>query len=377
MAATRLRPLPPELEARQPPETRGLQRDQVRMMVSYRETDRIQHARFVDLPRYLRAGDLLVLNTSGTLPAALTAARADGTEISVHLSTELPAGLHLVEFRAPSALPEPSPGVEQAGAPRNAGQQESPVGETRPGGRPKLPGGEPQTGEGFALPGGASLTALTPYPQSDRLWVVRLELPEQLRAYLRRWGRPIRYSYLSGNWPIEMYQNVYAQVPGSAEMPSAGRPFTREMLDRLAAAGVRIAELLLHTGVSSLEHGEAPYEEYFEVSHEAAEAVRQVHDAGGRVIAVGTTAVRALESAVDGAGRPIASQGWTDLVIGAERGVRLVDGLLTGFHEPEATHLSLLSGLTGPVRTVQAYRTALEAGYLWHEFGDVHLILPN
>lgn len=355
--------LPPELEARQPPEARGLRRDEVRMLVSYRGNHRIHHAHFVDLPRYLRSGDLLVLNISGTLPAALTARRADGTQIAVHVSTELPAGLHVVEFRA-------------AGGEHGASLEQEAGGELR-GGRPELPGGELHSGERLALPGGAGLTALTPYPQSDRLWVARLELPEQLHAYLRRWGRPVGYSYLEGSWSIDMYQNVYAQVPGSAEMPSAGRPFTLEILDRLAEAGVGIAEVLLHTGVSSLEQGEPPYEEYFEVSHEAAEAVRQAREAGGRVIAVGTTTVRALESSVDAADRPIASRGWTDVVIEPERGVRLVDGLLTGFHEPEATHLSLVTALAGPARAAQAYRAALEAGYLWHEFGDVHLILPS
>jgi S-adenosylmethionine:tRNA ribosyltransferase-isomerase len=198
-----------------------------------------------------------------------------------------------------------------------------------------------------------------------------------LLKYLQRWGRPVTYSYVRGTWPIEMYQNVYATVPGSAEMPSAGRPFTQEILDRLLRTGVRVASIVLHTGVASLERDEPPYEEYFEVPHETAAAVRQTRQDGGRVIAIGTTVVRALESAADSRGRAIAARGWTDLVVTRERGVGLVDGLLTGFHEPKATHLALLETIAGRPHLERAYRAALEAGYLWHEFGDVHLLLPD
>lgn len=329
--------LPDELEARQPPEARGLSRDGVRMLVSYTDDERVEHARFADLPDFLRPGDLVVVNASGTLPAALTARRADGSEVGLHFSTRLPAGLHVVEFR------------------------EVEVGE----------------GERFSLPGGGRATALAPYPGSTRLWVARLDLPQPLARYLERHGRPIRYAYVRGDWPIEMYQNVFAAVPGSAEMPSAGRPFTAGMLDRLAERGVFLASVVLHTGVSSLEHGEPPYEEYFEVSHETAAALERARRGSHRVIAVGTTVVRALESAVDASGRPIASRGWTDVVIGPERGVTVVDGLLTGFHEPKATHLELLAAFSGRRGLQEAYRAAVEGGYLWHEFGDVHLILPG
>lgn len=342
MAAPTLTPaldltLPAALEAREPPEARGLARDGVRMLVSYAGSDRIEHARFADLPDFLRPGDLMVLNVSGTLPAALTARRSDGSEVALHLSTRLPAGLHVVEFRK-AAVTE---------------------------------------GEQFSLPGGGRATALVPHPGSTRLWVARLDLPQTLHRYLERWGRPITYSYLRGSWPIEMYQNVYAAVPGSAEMPSAGRPFTPGMLDRLAERGVFFASVVLHTGVSSPEHGEPPFEEYFEVSHEAAAALERARRGNQRVIAVGTTVVRALESSLDAVGRPIASRGWTDLVIGSQRGVTIVDGLLTGFHEPEASHLDLVMAVAGRRRFERAYRAALEAGYLWHEFGDVHLILPE
>jgi S-adenosylmethionine:tRNA ribosyltransferase-isomerase len=329
--------IPEDLEAGEPPEARGLTRDGVRLLVSHLAGDRIVHARFPDLPTFLRAGDLVVVNVSATLPAALTARRSNGSEIAVHLSTQLPAGLIVVEFRKVSVA----------------------------------------AGEIFALPGGGSAVALVPYPGSSRLWVARLNVAEPLLVYLQRWGRPITYPYVRGTWPIEMYQTVYASVPGSAEMPSAGRPFTPEILDRLTLSGVLLASVVLHAGVASLEHDEPPYEEYFEVPHETAVAVQCTKQGRGRVIAVGTTVVRALESAVDTAGRPIAARGWTDLVISPPRGLTVVDGLLTGFHEPKAVHLDLLEALAGRVQVERAYHAALEGGYLWHEFGDLHLLLPD
>ncbi len=329
--------VPEELEAHEPPEARGLTRDGVRLLVSYLNSDRIVHARFTDLPTFLRPGDLLVVNISATLPAALTAHRGNGVEIPMHVSTRLPAGLVVVEFRTVNV----------------------------------------SAGEAFALPDGGSAVALVPYPGSARLWVVRLDLPEPLLSYLARWGRPIAYPYVRGRWPIEMYQNVYASVPGSAEMPSAGRPFTPQIIDQLTWHRVLVSSVLLHTGVASVERDEPPCEEYFEVPHATPLAVQRTEESRGRVIAVGTTVVRALESSVDTAGRSMASRGWTDLVITAQRGVRIVDGLLTGFHEPKATHLALLEAIAGRAHVQRAYRAALDAGYLWHEFGDLHLILPD
>jgi len=328
--------LPDSREAHEPPEARGVTRASVRLLVSFTDGDRIEHSQFADLPTFLLPGDLLVINVSATIPAALTAHRKDGTGILTHISTQLPAGLTVVEFREASV----------------------------------------STGETLELPGSGEITALAPYPGSQRLWISRLKLPEPLLPYLGRWGKPITYSYIRGSWPIEMYQNVYASVPGSAEMPSAGRPFTTEIMDQLAQAGVFFTPVILHTGVSSLEHDEPPYPEYFEVPHEAVTAIQRAKKRKSRVIAVGTTVVRALESAVDESGRPIAERGWTDLVISAEHCPRVVDGLLTGFHEPKATHMAILEALAGRKRVMQAYHAALEESYLWHEFGDLHLILP-
>jgi S-adenosylmethionine:tRNA ribosyltransferase-isomerase len=327
--------LPLDLEAREPPEARGLRRDQVRLLVSYRADDRIVHGRFADLPEFLEPGDLLVANDSATLPVALTAHRPDGGEIALHLSTRLPGGLWVVEPRKAHVEPP----------------------------------------EVLALPGGGAATLLAPYADSQRLWLARLDLPTPFLEYLHRWGRPIAYPYVAGEWPLEMYQTVYANEPGSAEMPSAGRAFSPDVIERLTHKGVGFVTLTLHTGVASLEEHEPPYEEAYHVPLEVAEAVQGARAAGRRLIAVGTTVVRALETAADEQGRVIASRGWTDLVITPERGVRVVDALLTGFHEPRATHLAMLEAIAGRAHLERAYRAALEGRYLWHEFGDLHLIL--
>ncbi len=328
--------LPPELEARDPPEARGLARDGVRLLVSARSTNRIEHARFSDLPQYVRPGDLLVVNASRTLPAALLARRPDGTVVRVHLSTHLPADLWVVE-------------------PRDA--------QVRPG-------------EVMGLPDEASVTLLTPYPRSRRLWLARLDLPCPLHDYLARWGKPIAYPYIQAEWPLEMYQTVYASEPGSAEMPAAGRAFSGDLIARLLGIGVLFARVILHSGVASLERDEFLYEEFFRIPSETVELVGVARRLGGRIIAVGTTVVRALESVADAGGSVHPGEGWTDLVITPERGLRVVDGLLTGFHEPRSTHLAMLEALAGQAHIKYVYDVALAHGYLWHEFGDLQLLVP-
>ena len=334
--------LPARLEAHAPPEARGLERDEVRMLVTERASGRVadRHAR--DLPDVLAPGDLLVINTSATIPAALRAARADGTELDLHVSTALPDSDHrLVELRRD--------GASFRGA---------------------------HAGERLALPGGGVAALRAPYLGGARLWVAELRLPAPLEPYLARHGRPIRYRHIDGDWPLDAYQTVYATEPGSAEMPSAGRPLSERVLTALVARGIAVAPIVLHAGVSSLEAGELPGPEWFRVPDATARLVEATHDGAGRVIAVGTTVVRALESVVSGDGRVAAGAGWTRLVIAPDRGVRAVDGLLTGWHEPESSHLDLLRAVGGAELVERSYHAALERGYLWHEFGDVHLILP-
>ncbi len=353
--------LPEELEAGEPPEARGLRRDEVRLMVSYLDDDSVVHSRFGDLPAFLRAGDTLVVNTSGTMNAALPAERRDGTPLTVHLSTHLPADLWVVELRTSS------------------------------GDEPVLDG---KPGQVLALPDGASIVLQTPYLSekrqrgegSNRLWISTLNLSISFNDYLDRYGSPIRYRYVRESWPASYYQTVYATEVGSAEMPSAGRAFTPDLITRLVAKGVRVVPLILHTGVASLEDDEPPYEEFYRVPPETAEAVNTAHTAGRSVVAVGTTVVRALETVTDRDGSTHPGKGWTDLFITPERGVRSVDAMLTGLHEPRSTHLSMLQALAGrgSVRHLAtsgtehlevAYSEALKEEYLWHEFGDLHLIL--
>jgi S-adenosylmethionine:tRNA ribosyltransferase-isomerase len=335
--------LPPGQEANEPAEARGLGRDGVRLLVTDCARQTVRHARFTDLPQVLAPGDLLVLNTSATLAAALPATREDGLELELHLSTPAPRpdpdGLWIVELREGDV---PFEAVE--------------------------------IGDRYELPAGASAQILEPYA-GIRLWVARLDLPLALDAYLAAHGQPIRYGYVPRRWPLAAYQNVYAFEPGSAEMPSAGRPFTAELITRLVAGGVLVAPVTLHTGVSSQERHEPPYAERYRVPEETARLVNAVRGWGGRVIAVGTTVVRALETVADPDGTVAAGEGWTELVVTPRRGLWAIDGLLSGLHESQSSHLDLLRALAGEELLRRSYTAALAHGYRWHEFGDSHLVL--
>ncbi len=329
--------LPPELAAHAPAEARGLPRDGVRMLVSRRRTGEISHHGFGELPALLLPGDLLVVNTSATLPAAVRI----GGGLAVHFSSPTPDGAWLVELRE------------------------------RRGGA-TVPFGGGSAGQPLDLPGGAVLTL--EQRATARLW--RARLSTAVLPYLLGHGSPIRYSYVEHDWPLESYQTVFGTRPGSAEMPSASRPFTPELVTRLVAGGVTISPLTLHTGVSSLEGDEDPYPEPYDVPPATARLVNLTRAAGGRVIAAGTTVVRALETAAAPDGVVTPSAGWTSRVITPACGLRAVDGLLTGLHEPRSSHLLMLTAFAGQELLSGCYAAAAERGYLWHEFGDVHLLLP-
>jgi S-adenosylmethionine:tRNA ribosyltransferase-isomerase len=342
--------VPPGLSATEPPEARGLARDEVRLLVA-RERGPLRHTTFRALPALLRRGDLVVVNTSDTEPAAVDGHRADGTPVTVHVSGPAPDGLHVVEMRSADGR-RVSDGV---------------------------------AGENVSLPRGVVATLLTGHPDphvaaGSRLWRARIPVAGGLRPWLVEVGRPVRYSYVDRQWPLEAYRTVFAHPEaefGSAEMPSAGRPFTPAVLAALRGRGVGIARVVLHTGVSSLEAGEVPLPERYRVPAETADAVNATRAARGRVVAVGTTTTRALESVADPSGRVSAGAGWTHLVLGPGRPARVVDGLLTGWHEPQASHLLLLEAVTGARLLARAYAAALEHRYRWHEFGDSCLLLPR
>jgi S-adenosylmethionine:tRNA ribosyltransferase-isomerase len=292
------------LEATRPP----LVRDSVKLMVS--QGSRIEHARFTQLADYLEPGDLLVVNDSRTLPSALETPQG-----RLHVSTELAPARWVVEPRGTSAR--------------------------------------------SFVTGGNIIRLLAPYGSSQRIFLAETDVPDR-SEFLLRHGRPIRYSYVTEEFPLSAYQTLFGRVYGSAEMPSAARPFTPRVVRSLLSRGVELARLTLHTGVASLENDERPYPEFFEIP----ERTLRKLDRARRVIAVGTTVARALHSE--------GTRGWTDRVVRPGDSLR-VDGLLTGLHEPRSTHLWMLQALCGNVD--RYYAEASERGYRWHEFGDVHLLL--
>lgn len=332
---------PDELQASRPPENRGLARDGVRLLVSSDAGH--EHGRFTDLANYLESGDLLVVNRSGTLAASLPAVGALGTFI-INFSTNYGGGVWLVEPRRSSS--EPGPLALEAG-------------------------------ETIAVAGHPA-RLVAPHPELPRLWF--LQADGKLCELMTKVGTPIRYGYVNETYPLAVYQTIFGKIPGSAEMASAGRPFSQRVLDSLRERGVRTAGILLHTGVSSLEIETDAVEEHplyaepFEVPRATARAIHDVRERGGRVIAVGTTVVRALESAWNGS-EVQAAKGFTKLMVHPKRGVHTVDGLITGLHDPLASHLAMLYAVAGKELVLGGYREAVEHGYLWHEFGDSHLIL--
>ncbi len=336
--------LPPESEAHEPAEFRGLRRDQVRLLVLPRFEGAVIHARFSALGDFLRAGDLLVANNSRTLPGLLRANDQRGESVEVRLAQRR-------SDRSWDAL---------------------------------LLNGRAHIGRrGMLLDFGQDLLARVDDRRSDlpflwQLYFNRCCLDLLDRIY--RLGEPVRYNYVKDLLPIDLYQTVYAAEPGSVEMPSAGRAFTWELLLKLRRRGVGFASILLHTGLSSTRDDEVDathpnYEEEYEVPELTAQAVNETHRRGNRVIAVGTTVVRALETAANADGTVNPQRGWTRLHVDGSHRLRAVEGLITGLHEPQASHLELLSAFVEPARLQTAYLEALERGYLWHEFGDMNLIV--
>lgn len=347
---------PPALAPRPPLEALGQRRDAARLLVASRSTGRLNEGQMSDLDRFLEPGDVVVVNTSATLPAAIDV----DEDIAVHLSTQLepdhgdaPTSRWVVELR------------------RRAGHGSLPWLGYRPDGAIDLPGGGWLEILRPYLPAGRRMAA-----DAIRLWEAQLTVPGKPLAYLAKHGHPIRYGAEAGDWPLDAYQTVFATEPGSAEMPSAARGFTPELVTKLVSREIAVVPIVLHTGVASPEVHEPPYPERFRVPVATATAVNAARASGHRVVAVGTTVTRALESAADPGGKVHPHQGWTDLVITPERGAWVVDGLITGWHDPEASHLLLVEAIAGRDLLDRSYAAAVAAGFSGHEFGDFHLILP-
>lgn len=386
-----MRPVPEDRFATAPPPVR----DGVRLMVAAHRKH-LRHRRFTDLPAALEPGDLLVVNTSDTEPAALDGLRG-ARPVVLHVSGPAPTPPTPPTPRTARSGPHTSPtalsgrtgptpalpptALSGRGMSRTSrsgfgcGDSEVWLVELRTPDGFRLLDGRP--GETIVLPRGVHATLLDGGP---RIWRARIPVEGGLPGYLRATGHPITYSYVRDRPSLAEYATVFGRPDdgfGSAEMPSAGRPFTPAVLDAVRERGVRVAEVVLHTGVSSLEAGETPLPERYRVSAETADAVNSVRAAGGRVVAVGTTVTRALETvaAPDGTVHPGA--GTTELVLGPRRRARVVTGLVTGWHEPEASHLALLLAVAGRPLVERAYAAALDEGYRWHEFGDSCLLLPR
>ena len=339
--------LPADLLADQPPEDRGLTRDGVRLLVA--RPDGMSNSRFHQIGRYLRPGDLALVNTSATVAAALDGRRASGVQVVVHVSVGLDDGTWVIELRS---SPDAADRVREARA-----------------------------GETVSLANGGTITLLAAHPDpavttGSRLWRADVSVGTPFDCYQVKYGRPISYGYLRGRFPLSAYQPIFAREPGSAEMASAGRPFSDALVTDLVTRGIQFAPLLLHSGVSSLESGEPPEPERFRVPEATARLVNATRAAGGRVIAVGTTVTRAIETVADQDGTVRPGHGWTDLLLGPHRRARVVDGLVTGWHEPQASHLLLLEAVAGRELVQAAYDEAVAEHYLWHEFGDSALLLP-
>lgn len=344
--------VPKELEAPAPPETRGQQRDQVRLLVIHRQSGLVEHRRFYNIIDYLRPGDVVVLNISRTVPAAFPGVTDDGQTIEMRLSSHYSTdgsgdgSIWQAVFKPDEAV-------------------------IRPGLRLSF--------------GNGALTGVVRRKREriPKLWEIQFDPTNQpISAWMEQLGRPIKYDYVEQGWDIDYYQTAYATVPGSSEMPSAGRAFTPELLERIESKGVALAKIVLHTGVSNIDietediKQHTMYEEWYQVSPEAAEAINRARAAGGRIFAIGTTVVRTLETVADEQGVVHPGEGWTSLYITPGHHFKAVDALVTGLHEAKSTRLVLASAFADDQALVlRAYNEAIEGGYLWHEFGDVSLTL--
>ncbi|MCG3088337.1 S-adenosylmethionine:tRNA ribosyltransferase-isomerase [Sporosarcina cyprini] len=333
--------LPDELNASHPPEKRGLRRDHVRMMVLNRTTGEIQHDRFDHVLDYLQPGDLVILNNSRTIPAVLQGKWSRqqeqlGAQVEVRLARR-----------------------------RNEDSWDA-----------LIIAGPVQPGDTLHFSVDLSATVIEHRDNSPLTTIQFSKKGLDLFQDIYSLGEPIRYEYIQEPWQLDSYQTVFGSHPGSVEMPSAGRAFSWELLFSLMQRGVQIEYIQLHTGLSYLldddyEQSPEDNEEEYHISEGTMQKILQAKATGNRVIAVGTTVVRALESAA----LTNTLSGVTNLYINHHYPLQLVDGMITGLHEPKASHLEMLSAFVSEDHLQVAYAEAIKSRYLWHEFGDMNLLI--
>lgn len=333
--------LPEELNASHPPEKRGVRRDHVRMMVLNRATGETKHDHFFHLGEYLQPGDLVIANNSRTIPAVLQAQWSRNNE-PIALKVEV----------------------------RLARRRHEDIWDALVVANPVIPGDQ------LVFSPELSATVIADKENSPLKIIHFTKKGTELFNIIYALGEPIRYEYIEQPWDLDYYQTIFASHPGSVEMPSAGRAFSWELIFKLKRKNILLDFIQLHTGLSYLlddNWNQTPEdnEEEYHISERTMERILQTKASGKRVIAVGTTVVRALESAA----RNGALSGLTTLYIDNHYSLKIADGIITGFHEPQASHLDMLSAFVSEKHLLQAYDQAIDAGYLWHEFGDMNLIL--
>ena len=341
--------LPDELRAKKPPELRGINHDHVRLFVIDRNNRMTYHSAFNHLSDFLRRGDLLIFNSSRTLPASLKTINYKAQQnLEVRLAEHLPDDCWLVLFLY-----------------QNKNHFHSNL---KPGLR-------------IEFASGLSATIIERNIHNPRLWKIKFSAngPELINIFYQI-GKPIHYGYISAPLPLEYFLTVFAKDPVSSEMPSAGRAFTWKMLFDLKNKGIDTAFLTLHTGLSSYMNGDpnagqlVAEEEYF-ISESTADKIETNKARNGRIVAVGTSVVRVLESCAIQTGKVLPGHAYTSPRMTEGHKLKIADGLITGFHEPEASHLDLLSAFLSPSLIKKSYEEAIEKNYLWHEFGDLCLII--
>lgn len=338
--------LPQQLACPKPTEERNIERDEVRLLVTT-NSGQIEHSTFNHLPSFLQKDDVLVVNTSATVPSALPVSLPGGRKGRLHLSTKLNNKKWLLEIREIAGIKT-------------------------------IRWHEGEEGMTFQLPSGGNVMLEQRFYKNSQwldLWIAEFNINQSMQSYLSANALPIQYDKLDRQYPLSYYQTFFSFHPGSSEMPSAGRGFTAELVTRLLKSGVTLAPIILHTGVSSLEENETPYPEYMEIDPVTVSIINAAKSKDRRIIAVGTTAIRAIETTANDEGTVTSFRGNTELFIDENYTMKVVDGLLTGFHEPRASHLNMLQSVGGFEHINRAYKEAIKAGYYWHQFGDLHLIL--